>query len=97
MIIISLLKSLLFLAGWDGAIGPLLPATAFSLKGLVFCFLFVLVRATFPRYRYDQLINIGWKIFLPVATGFLILVVGNLFAFDGLPVLQELNLANYSE
>ena len=42
-----------------GAFDFLLPATSLSLKGLGFCFLFVLVRATFPRYRYDQLINIG--------------------------------------
>jgi hypothetical protein len=52
--------------------------------------LFVLVRATFPRYRYDQLMDIGWKIFLPLATGYLLLVVGVLIFFDALPVVNEL-------
>jgi len=61
MILMSLLSALLFLGGW-GVVdynSKLPMSTTLTLKGLVFCFLFVLVRATFPRYRYDQLMDIG--------------------------------------
>lgn len=83
----SLLNVLRFFGGWGGfgtAFFP--PAFVFVRKGLVFCFLFVLVRATFPRYRYDQLRDIGWKIFLPIATGFLLTVIGVLSCADAFPV-----------
>jgi NADH-quinone oxidoreductase subunit H len=40
------------------------------------------VRAAFPRYRYDQLMDIGWKIFLPITLGFLILIASFLISFD---------------
>jgi NADH-quinone oxidoreductase subunit H len=70
MIMMSLLKAILFLGGWSFW-APLPHALVLTLKGLIFCFLFVLVRATFPRYRYDQLMDIGWKIFLPLSTGYL--------------------------
>jgi NADH-quinone oxidoreductase subunit H len=87
--IISVVTSELFLGGWIGL--SLLPASInLALKTLIFCFLLVLIRATFPRYRYDQLIDIGWKVFLPVATGLLLLVVGCVLAFDATPVVYEL-------
>jgi len=58
MIMMSLIKSELFIGGWGGP--AILPqATALACKALIFCFAFVLVRATFPRYRYDQLMDIG--------------------------------------
>jgi NADH-quinone oxidoreductase subunit H len=58
MILMSIIKSELFLGGWSGT--TYLPAaTIVALKALIFCFAFVLVRATFPRYRYDQLMDIG--------------------------------------
>jgi NADH-quinone oxidoreductase subunit H len=96
MIMMSLINVELFFGGW---IGPaFLPAsTTLALKALVFCFAFVLVRATFPRYRYDQLMDIGWKIFLPISTGLLLLVVGIVVAFDAVPVVSEIgNLTTYS-
>lgn len=96
MIMMSLLKAILFLGGWSACI-PLPNALVLTLKGLVFCFLFVLVRATFPRYRYDQLMDIGWKIFLPLATGYLLFVVGILMYFDALPVVNELATEVYNE
>jgi NADH-quinone oxidoreductase subunit H len=58
MIFVSLLTVALFFGGWSGT-SPITNALTFSLKGLVFCFLFVLIRATLPRYRYDQLMDIG--------------------------------------
>lgn len=96
MIMMSLLKAILFLGGWSFC-APLPHALVLTLKGLIFCFLFVLVRATFPRYRYDQLMDIGWKIFLPLATGYLLFVVGTLMYFDALPVVNELASEIYSE
>lgn len=94
----SLQKTLLFLGGWaaDDVVFTSSPLV-FALKGLIFCFLFVLVRATFPRYRYDQLIDLGWKIFLPVATGFLVQTIGCLFSVDGLPIAQQSYYVDYTE
>jgi len=98
MIMMSTLKALLFIGGWSAPTWVLLPSsTVLALKSLIFCFLLVLVRATFPRYRYDQLMDIGWKIFLPISTGFLLLVVGLLLCFNALPVVAELNLIPFSE
>jgi NADH-quinone oxidoreductase subunit H len=55
MIMMSLLNAILFLGGWSVMGLPVPSALALTLKGLLFCFLFVIVRATLPRYRYDQL------------------------------------------
>ena len=95
MIMMSVLKAELFLGGWNGGFLP--PATLLTLKALIFCFIFVLVRATFPRYRYDQLMDIGWKIFLPLTTGLLLLVVGVIMAFSAHPVVGELEFLPYAE
>lgn len=90
MIMMSLINSELFFGGWYGL--PFIPlATTVTLKALIFCFLFVLVRATFPRYRYDQLMDIGWKVFLPVATGFLLFVIGLIVVLDATPVVSSLS------
>jgi len=43
------------------------------------------VRATFPRYRYDQLMRLGWKVFLPLSLGWLVVTAGALMAFGWLP------------
>lgn len=96
MIMMSLMKSELFLGGWGGPEGLLL-ATSLAFKALIFCFAFVLVRATFPRYRYDQLMDIGWKIFLPVSTGLLLLFIGVFVAYGASPVVAELNFFAYAE
>ena len=50
-------------------------------------FVFIWIRATLPRYRYDQLIRIGWKVFLPFSLVYLVGVAGFLVAFDKLPKL----------
>ena len=56
-----------------------------GVKTALFCFLFVLTRATLPRYRYDQLIDLCWKGLLPIAIAFIILVPSILVAFDIAP------------
>jgi NADH-quinone oxidoreductase subunit H len=55
------------------------------LKILLLFFLFALVKATVPRYRYDQLMRLGWKIFLPFSLIYLVLTASFLFYFDKLP------------
>lgn len=96
MIMMSFIKSNLFIGGWEG-LDSLPSAMSVTLKALVFCFLFVLVRATFPRYRYDQLMDIGWKIFLPITTGLLLLYVGLLMSYGVTPVVALLEFAAYFE
>jgi NADH-quinone oxidoreductase subunit H len=80
----SSLTSILFFGGWL----PLFSLTIipsyiwFSIKTIFFVSLFVIIRAAYPRYRYDQLMRLGWKIFLPLSLGLLILYLGILFGFD---------------
>lgn len=90
MLLMCALSSILFLGGWLPLfdIFPLnwVPGSVwFSLKvgiGVVF---FILTRATLPRYRYDQLMHLGWKSFLPFAIGYLMFTVGILISFNWLP------------
>jgi len=64
MIIVSCMAVILFLGGWKG---PVLPGIIwFLIKMCAFFYYFIWVRGTFPRYRYDQFMRIGWKIMLPV-------------------------------
>ncbi len=69
------LMSLLFFGGWLSPI-PGLPDGALWMVGkmVVFFFLFAMVKAVVPRYRYDQLMRIGWKVFLPLSLGWVVLV-----------------------
>jgi hypothetical protein len=74
MIIMSSLITILFCGGWSNNIFSdvvLWSSAIFICKILVFCYLYILIRASLPRYRYDQLMNIGWKSFLPIALCFL--------------------------
>src|SRR5256886_5176806 len=66
MITVSALASLLFFAGASPAVGPF-AWLAFFVKIVVFLFLYIWLRATFPRLRYDQLMRLGWKVMLPLA------------------------------
>ncbi len=76
MILISALASLLFLGGWLSPFQgvPLVGDTLlgqgglhwFLAKTVIFCFLYLWFRATFPRYRYDQIMRLGWKVFIPI-------------------------------
>jgi NADH-quinone oxidoreductase subunit H len=58
----------------------------FSIKIILFCILFIWVRASLPRFRYDQLMDIGWKYFLPLSFGYFIFVTGVLFFLDAKPL-----------
>lgn len=65
MINLAALSTTLFLGGWHGPFLP--PVVWFLIKMVVFLFLYIWIRATLPRFRYDQLMNFGWKILLPLA------------------------------
>lgn len=73
MVTVSCLATILFLGGWHGPLfGPpllqaMLPLLWFSLKVFGFLFVYVWIRATLPRFRYDQLMAFGWKLLVPVA------------------------------
>ena len=90
MILMSGMTTILFLGGWlppfDVAPFTWLPGIVwFALKvsAVLFCFLWV--RATLPRYRYDQLMRLGWKVFLPFSLFWVVLTAGVLVAFDWAP------------
>jgi NADH-quinone oxidoreductase subunit H len=51
------------------------------------CFSFIWVRGCYPRYRYDQLMRLGWKVLLPLSLAWVLLTAGILVAFDWCPVL----------
>jgi NADH-quinone oxidoreductase subunit H len=59
----------------------------FSLKICLILFFFIWVRASFPRYRYDQLMRLGWKIFLPLSLALVVLVAGFLKFVSALPII----------
>jgi len=94
MILISTLFCILFLAGGLNSL-HIASSIVLSAKAAVAWVFFVLVRATLPRYRYDQLMDIGWKVFLPTAGSFLPLVFGILVVFHALPVSNELPRYNW--
>jgi NADH-quinone oxidoreductase subunit H len=65
MITVSVLAALLFLAGWEGPLLP--PIFWFAVKVVFFIFVFIWLRTTMPRLRYDMLMRLGWKVLLPLA------------------------------
>jgi NADH-quinone oxidoreductase subunit H len=90
MILISATTTVLFLGGWLSPL-PFLPFTLipgvvwFLLKLFSCLFVFLWVRATLPRYRYDQLMALGWKVFLPLSLFWLVLTASVLEIFGWLP------------
>ena len=90
MILVAALTSLLFWGGWLSPLEGILPASVFDiavigallgpgihwflLKTAFFLFVFLWLRATFPRYRYDQIMRLGWKVFIPITIVWLLLV-----------------------
>jgi NADH-quinone oxidoreductase subunit H len=73
MVTVCAVTTTLFLGGWHG---PFPSVINFIVKVYALMFLCIWIRATYPRYRYDQLMRLGWKVFLPLTLG---LIVGNAF------------------
>ena len=67
MVFLSALNVILFFGGWNPLFVPLPPIVWFLIKMSFFIWLFMWFRFTFPRYRYDQLMTIGWKVLLPLS------------------------------
>ena len=91
ILLMCAMGSILFLGGWLSPIDifpfNLVPGPLWMIiKILLLFLLFSLVKATVPRYRYDQLMRLGWKIFLPLSLIWVILTSSFLFYFDLLPV-----------
>lgn len=93
MILMSAMATVLFLGGWLPPFGiqalAIVPGVIwFVLKVSFILFIYIWVRATLPRYRYDQLMRLGWKIFLPFTLIWVLIMAGTLMAMDALPVVQ---------
>ena len=91
ILLMCAMGSILFLGGWLSPIElypfTLLPGALWLiLKILLLFFLFALVKAIVPRYRYDQLMRLGWKIFLPFSLFWVVLTASYLFFFNLLPI-----------
>ena len=87
MILMSAMTTILFLGGWlpPFNVAPFtwIPGPIWFAAKIAFClFIFLWVRATFPRYRYDQLMRLGWKVFLPISLAAVVIVGGVVLAFD---------------
>jgi NADH-quinone oxidoreductase subunit H len=84
IILMSTITALFFLGGWN----PFFSWLSFSqgincaLKTMFFVTLFVLVRGTLPRYRYDQLMRLGWKVLLPISLACVLLFASILLGFN---------------
>jgi len=90
LILMSTLSVIFFFGGWLSPFSLFMDDFCPSIiwliiKILFMLFLFIWVRAAFPRYRYDQLMRLGWKIFLPLSLGWIIFIASVLFVFDWLP------------
>jgi NADH-quinone oxidoreductase subunit H len=90
MLLMGAMTSILFLGGWlppiDIAPFNWIPGPIWLFAKIAACmFVFLWVRATFPRYRYDQLMRLGWKVFLPFSLFWVVLTAGVLVAFDWVP------------
>jgi len=90
ILLMCAMGSVLFLGGWLSPIEiypfNLIPGAIWLIFKILFLFvLFALVKAIVPRYRYDQLMRLGWKIFLPLSLTWVVLTASYLFYFDLLP------------
>jgi len=89
MILISMIASIMFLGGWHAPFPFLdfIPGTVWLLGKTAFLiFVFIWFRATFPRYRYDQLMRLGWKVFLPVTLAWIAVIGISIYT----PVLSDI-------
>ncbi len=91
ILLMCALGSILFLGGWlapmDIPLFDMIPPPVWLILKILFLFvLFALIKAIVPRYRYDQLMRLGWKVFLPFSLIWVVLTSGYLLYFDLLPV-----------
>ena len=91
ILLMCAMGSILFLGGWLPPVDifpfNIVPAPLWMVFKILFLFiLFALVKAIVPRYRYDQLMKLGWKIFLPFSLSWVVITAGYLLYFDLLPV-----------
>jgi NADH-quinone oxidoreductase subunit H len=91
ILLMCAMGAILFLGGWLSPIDvypfTLIPGAIWLILKILFLFiLFALVKATVPRYRYDQLMRLGWKVFLPLSLTWVVLTASYLFYFNLLPV-----------
>ena len=96
IILMCILTSLLFLGGWQAPIelnlGGIfeyiyIPGSLWlSLKTMIFIVLFIALRGALPRYRYDQLMRLGWKVFLPLALGIFVIEASILYSLNALDI-----------
>ena len=91
ILLMCALGSILFLGGWlapiDNPLFEMVPPPVWLILKILFLFvLFALIKAIVPRYRYDQLMRLGWKVFLPFSLIWVVLTSGYLLYFDLLPV-----------
>ncbi len=90
MILMSAITTVLFLGGWLPPFGitslAFVPGIIwFALKTSFVLFFFIWARATLPRFRYDQLMRLGWKVFLPFTLVWVVFMAGTLMSFKALP------------
>ncbi len=91
ILLMCAMGSILFLGGWlspfDFFPFNIIPGPIWMIFKILFLFiLFALIKAIVPRYRYDQLMKLGWKVFLPFSLSWVVLTAGYLLYFDLLPV-----------
>ena len=93
MLLYSVITSILFLGGWFAPFNFTAPSSLWLIvKTLIIAFLFVFVRANLPRYRYDQLMRLGWKTFLPFCLGYLIFIAAMLNEFRLHKIVQDMEI-----
>lgn len=93
MLLYSVITAILFLGGWLAPFNYFNPSLLWLIvKTLFVAFFFVFVRANFPRYRYDQLMRLGWKTFLPFCLGYLIFIAAFLQEVKIFPTQQDMSV-----
>ena len=92
ILLMGAIISILFLGGWLPFYGLGVIPFFFWLpfKIVIISFVFIIIRGVLPRYRYDQLMDIGWKVFIPVTLGWLVFISGILISFEMLPNFIQL-------
>lgn len=82
MFALSFITAAFFLGGWSSMLFLVPNSLAIAFKATLIAILFVVVRANFPRYRYDQLMSIGWKLFLPLTFAWFLLTLALLSVYS---------------